>query len=66
MTSKKISGAPMPRSESSIRNPMKLYAYLVCIAGLADYPENTRMFRQKNLVLSKIYQATGISDKTAK
>lgn len=59
--------APMPKAEEDIRNnSMKLYAYLVTIAGLADYPDNTRMFRQKNLVLTKIYAATGITDKTVK
>ena len=45
---------------------MKFYTYLVCISGLATYPENTRMFRQKDLMLSKIKEATGITDKTAK
>lgn len=60
-------GAPMPKKENDIaNNPMKLYSYLVCIAGLADYPENTRMFRQKNLVLTKIKNAIGITDKTIK
>lgn len=56
----------MPRKEEDIKNPMKLYTYLVCISGLAIYPENTRMFRQKNLVLTNIKKATGITDKTAK
>lgn len=58
--------APMPRKEDDIKNPMKLYTYLVCISGLATYPEHTRMFRQKNLMLTKIYEATGITDLTAK
>lgn len=59
--------APMPKTEEDIRNnSMKLYAYLVTIAGLADYPSNTRMFRQKNLILTKIYDAIGITDKTVK
>lgn len=59
--------APMPKTESDLtKNSMKLYTYLVCIAGLADYPDNTRMFRQKNLVLTQIYAATGITDKTVK
>ena len=57
----------MPKTESDLtKNSMKLYTYLVCIAGLADYPDNTRMFRQKNLVLTQIYTATGITDKTVK
>lgn len=60
-------GAPMPKKDSDIaNNPMKLYSYLLCIAGLADYPENTRMFRQKNLILKNIKSATGITDKTVK
>lgn len=59
--------APMPKDEESIsKNSMKLYSYLVCLSGLAKYPENTRMFRQKNIVLTKIQEATGITDKTAK
>lgn len=59
--------APMPTNEIDIvNNSMKLYAYLVCIGGLATYPENTRMFRQKNLSLTKIKEATGITDKTVK
>lgn len=58
--------APMPRREEDIRNSMKLYTYLVCISGLATYPDNTRMFRQKNMILSKIKNATGITDKTVK
>lgn len=37
--------APMPRREEDIRNSMKLYTYLICISGLATYPDNTRMFR---------------------
>lgn len=67
MNKRKVKGAaPMPRREVDIKNPMKLYTYLVCISGLATYPENTRMFRQKNLVLTNIKKATGITDKTAK
>lgn len=59
--------APMPKAEEDInKNSMKLFAYLMTIAGLADYPEHTRMFRQKNLVLTHIYAATGITDKTVK
>lgn len=59
--------APMPATEEKIvDNSMKLYAYLVCISGLATYPDNTRMFRHKNLSLTKIKEATGITDKTAK
>lgn len=68
MTRKELrTAAPMPRSEKVItNNPMKLYSYLVCLAGVAKYPENTRMFRQKNLVLTQIYRVTGITDKTVK
>jgi len=57
----------MPKKESSITdNPMRLYTYLVCISGLADYPDNTRMFRQKDLTLTRIQETTGITPKTAK
>ena len=67
MVKKKLkTAAPMPKEEKTIQNPMKFYTYLVCISGLATYPENTRMFRQKDLMLSKIKEATGITDKTAK
>lgn len=67
MIKKKLkTAAPMPKDEKTIQNPMKLYSYLVCISGLAAYPENTRMFRQKNLMLSKIKDSTGITDKTVK
>lgn len=59
--------APMPKSEETIaKNPMKLYAYLVCLAGVAAYPETTRMFRHKDLKLTKIKEATGITDRTVK
>lgn len=62
-----LASAPMPKAEEDINNnSMKLFAYLMTIAGLADYPENTRMFRQKNLILTHIYKATGITDKTVK
>lgn len=57
----------MPKKENKIvDNPMKLYTYLVCISGLATYPEHTRMFRQHDLMLTKIKDATGITDKTVK
>ena len=47
--------APMPRNkETIVDNPMKLYTYLVCIGGLAEYPENARMFRHKDLSFTKI------------
>lgn len=60
-------GAPMPKLKEKIRdNPMKFYTYLVCLSGLATFPKNTRMFRQKDLSLKKIKQATGITDGTAK
>lgn len=45
---------------------VKFYAYLVCLSGLATYPKNTRMFRQKNLSLTEIKKATGITDAAAK
>ncbi len=60
-------GAPMPKKEDDIvRNSMKLYAYLVCMAGLATYPEHTRMFRQKDLMFTRIQQATGLTNETIK
>jgi transcription initiation factor IIE alpha subunit len=54
------------KEEKIVDNPMKLYTYLNCISGLASYPENTRMFRQKDLMLTKIKEAIGITDKTVK
>ena len=60
-------GAPMPKNQDQIKsNPMKFYTYLVCLSGLATYPKNTRMFRQKNLSLTEIKKATGITDAAAK
>lgn len=58
--------APVPRDEEDLKKPMKLYTYLICISGLANYPPNTRMFRQKNLCPTAIYKAIGITDKTVK
>lgn len=59
--------APMPRNkEVIVDNPMKLYTYLVCIGGLAEYPENARMFRHKDLSFTKIQRATGITNDTVK
>lgn len=58
--------APMPKREDKISNPMKFYTYLVCLSGLATYPENTRMFRQNNLSLVNIKKSIGLSDRTAK
>lgn len=59
--------APMPKKEKEIAsNPMKLYTYLVCISGLAAYPDNTRIFQQKDLVLTRIEEAIGITAKTVK
>ena len=57
----------MIKKEDDVKNnSMKLYSYLLCISGLAIFPENTRMFRHKDLVLSKIKRCTGITDKTVK
>ena len=59
--------APMPKTEKTIvNNPMKLYSYLVCLSGVAAYPEHTRIFRHKNIVLTDIKRVTGITDKTVK
>lgn len=67
MNRMKITGAaPMPRDEEDVRNSMKLYTYLVCISGLANYPENTRMFRQKNIIPSRIKEILGLDPKTTK
>lgn len=53
--------APIPQENSDIvENSMRLYTYLVCKAGLGKYPPNTRIFQQKNLVLSQINRNTGI------
>ena len=60
-------GAPMPKREQQLKdNPMKLYTYLVCLSGLAAYPDNTRIFRQKNLVFTKIESAIHITRETVK
>lgn len=57
----------MPRRQDEIvDNPMKLYTYLVCIGGLAEYPENARMFRHRDLSFTKIQRATGITNDTVK
>lgn len=68
MTTQKLNTyAPMITNPDEIsKNSMKFYSYLLCIAGLASFPENTRMFRHKNLILTQIQRATGITDKTAK
>lgn len=60
-------GAPIPKNQEQIKsNPMKFYTYLICLSGLATYPKNTRMFRQKNLSLTGIKKSTGITDAAAK
>ena len=68
MKTKKLpTAAPMPKREEDInKNSMKLYSYLVCIAGLANYPEHTRMFRQKNLMLAEIKRTIGLDPETIK
>lgn len=68
MTTQKLKTyAPMITNSDEIsKNSMKFYSYLLCIAGLASFPENTKMFRHKNLILTQIQRATGITDKTAK
>ena len=59
--------APIPKQQTSVvENSMKLYSFLLCLSGLADYPQNTRMFRQKNICLTEIEDKTGITDKTTK
>lgn len=59
--------APMPKKEEVIaKNSMKLYSYLVCLSGLARYPENTRMFRQSDMMLSCISKTIGLDPKTIK
>ena len=47
-------------------NSMKLFSYLSLISKPIPSPENIRMFQHKNLVLSSIQKATGITDKTVK
>lgn len=47
-------------------NSMKLFSYLSLISKPISSPENIRMFQHKNLVLSNIQKATGITDKTVK
>lgn len=58
--------AAMVKDEEDIRkNSMKLYSYLLCIAG--KEPAGTgRLFQQKNLVLIEIKRCTGLDPKTIK
>ena len=58
--------AAMVKDEEDIKkNSMKLYSYLLCIAG--KEPDGTgRLFQQKNLVLTEIQRCTGLQPKTTK
>ena len=58
--------AAMVKDEEDIKkNSMKLYSYLLCIAG--KEPNGTgRLFQQKNLVLTEIKKCTGLDPKTIK
>lgn len=58
--------AAMVKDEDDIkRNSMKLYSYLLCIAG--KEPAGTgRLFQQKNLVLTQIKKYTNLEPKTIK
>lgn len=60
-------GAPIPKNEEDIvKHSMKFYTYLVCLSGLASYPECTRMFRHKNLHFNEIKKAIDITNDTVK
>ena len=58
--------AAMVKDQEDIKkNSMKLYSYLLCIAG--KEPRGTgRLFQQKNLVLTEIQRCTGLQPKTTK
>ena len=58
--------AAMVKEEDDIqKNSMKLYSYLLCIAGKDLYSDG-RIFQQKNLVLTEIQRCTGLQPKTTK
>ena len=58
--------AAMTTDKTQIRdNSMKLYSYLLCIAGKERYG-NDRIFQHKNLILTQIQRYTGLSPKTIK
>lgn len=58
--------AAMTANKTQIRdNSMKLYSYLLCIAGKERYG-NDRIFQHKNLILTQIQRYTGLSPKTIK
>ena len=56
----------MVKDEEDIKkNSMKLYSYLLCIAG--KEPDGTgRLFQQKNMILTEIKKCTGLDPKTVK
>lgn len=58
--------AAMVNDEEDIKNnSMKLYSYLLCIAG-QELNGSGRIFQQKNLVLTEIKKCTGLEPKTVK
>lgn len=58
--------AAMIKDEEDIqKNSMKLYSYLLCIAGKDLYSDG-RIFQHKNLVLTEIQRCTGLQPKTIK
>lgn len=56
----------MVNDEKIKENSMKLYSYLICISCKGSSENQEKIFQQKNLMLSKIKLATGITDKTVK
>lgn len=61
----KTYAAMISKDEDIRKNSTKLYSYLLCIAG--KEPDSCgRLFQQKNLVLTKIQQYTGLQPKTIK
>ena len=58
--------AAMVKDEEDIRkNSMKLYSYLLCIAGKEPSGAG-RIFQQKNLICTQIKKCTGLDSKTIK
>ena len=61
----KTYAAMVKDEEDTRKNSMKLYSYLLCIAG-KELNGTGRLFQQKNLVLTEIKRCTGLDPKTIK
>lgn len=64
-TNLKTYAAMVNDGEKIKNNSMKLYSYLLCIAG-KEPQGNGRLFQHKNLVLTEIKRCTGLEPKTVK